>query len=217
MFKQRVGFWIIISTAVTITLPFAAAQSCPSIAGQWLATANDLSAFVITQDGCSFHGSFYGMASQVQHSVDGTVNGSMTVTRVKKDGCSCKMYGTLSLNGSNLAWKITGTDGTPCSDLPKTYTESRVFVNNGGVDAGGPPESCTLSARGGEVWLALYQENTQGRLGSFMMSVHLAKDETKGISAPGGRIRYLYKAVESDPMHGETGAWCHNNDVVRVS
>jgi hypothetical protein len=78
-------------------------------------------------------------------------------------------------------------------------------------------ESCTLFANnGGEVWLRVYQEDNSGRKGRLLFDGHLAKDEKQTIQDDNGRIRYDYKNAPNDEYHGDVGAWCQHNDVVRV-
>ena len=81
----------------------------------------------------------------------------------------------------------------------------------------GPLEYCTLLAANGDVWLDIYQENNQGQKGSLKYpNVHLGRGERFPVQFQSGRMRFDYKTVAGDPMHGNVGVSCHRNDVVEV-
>ncbi len=79
-------------------------------------------------------------------------------------------------------------------------------------------ESCRVeNKQGTEVWLRVYQEDEHGQKGRLIEEFRLGRDEIRQVHSDTRRIRVDYK---NDPReqdyHGDVGAWCQRDEIVRV-
>ena len=79
------------------------------------------------------------------------------------------------------------------------------------------PSRCTLVADSVPVWLWASEELERNGDGAFMLyDGKLERGGKQVITSGMDRIRYGYKTVGNDEMHGNIGAWCYKGNIIRV-
>jgi hypothetical protein len=85
-------------------------------------------------------------------------------------------------------------------------------------DAGADPGSCILQATDDDVYIIIYDLNSDGSRRGQIWEGRINAGQTARIVTPHGQFDYDYNSQPDtdQPLSGGTERWCHNDEVILV-